>query len=325
MKQALLLLFLFASIVSSAQDFEYQVLFEGIGDNREFTPPYATPQTIIGTRGAFELGVSIDNHRLRGGLSHLFEFGTEMDAQQPKLTLYYQYLDDKNEFIFGAFPRRDKIDFPLAMLSDTLLYYRPNIEGLYGKVSWDWGHQLAFVDWVGRQTEMQREQFMAGASGEISHNNLFLQNYILMFHNAHTLYNDPPQNIEDYMGFAFQGGIRTKEEAVINGHFKAGVLNSMFRKRSVTDGFEVSTTFFAELKGRYKNVGLKSVLSTGGGHKFMYGDTYYRANDYLRTDLLWYFINHKNIRATFNISLHFVDWETLDQQQQLSVIYVFGK
>ena len=325
MKRIVFFGLILSAMFSQAQDFEYQVLFEGIGDNREFSREYAMPQTILGTRGAFELGVSFDEHRLRGGLSHLFEFGTELDEQKPKLTLYYEFQDEKNSFLFGAFPRRDRIDFPLAMLSDTLLYYRPNIEGLFGKTSWKWGHQLGFVDWVGRQSETQREQFMAGASGEIFHNRLFLQNYVLLFHNALTSNDDADEHIEDYVGFALQAGIRTRENSAINGYFKAGVLNSMYRHRSITDGFEVATSLFAEVKGRYKNFGLKSVLHSGGSHQFMFGDTYYQADDYLRTDILWYFIQHKRVKATFNVSLHWADWETLDQQQQLSVIYVFGK
>ncbi|WP_167619227.1 hypothetical protein [Maribellus sediminis] len=325
MKKGLIIIFLLTGLFTSAQDFEYQVLFEGIGDNREFTREYSMPQTILGTRGAFELGVAIDNHRLRGGLSHLFEFGSDVDARKPNLTLYYQYLDEEKEFLFGAFPRRDKIDFPLAMLTDTLLYYRPNIEGLYGKINWDWGHQLGFVDWVGRQTEVQREQFMAGFSGEIFHKNLFLQNYLLMFHNAHTLYNDPPLHIEDYMGFAIQGGFRIPENLAVQGELKMGVLTSIYRERSVTDGYLTSSSFFAEAAMRYKNLGIKSVMSLGGGHKFMMGDPYYRAKNYSRTDLIWYFINHEKVKGKFNLSMHIVDWETIDQQQQLSIIYVFGK
>lgn len=325
MKKALFILILFSTLLSGAQEFKYQLLFEGIGDNREFTQPFAYPQTIMGSRGAFEVGVDIDNHQLRGGLSHLLEFGSDIDAQKPKLTLYYQFQDEDKEFAFGAFPRKDKIDFPLAMLTDTLLYYRPNIEGLFGEIRWDWGHQNGFVDWVGRQTEIQREQFMAGFSGEIFHKNLFLQNYLLMFHNAHTLYNNPPLHIEDFMGFALQAGIRTKENSTVDGYFKAGILNSTYRERGVTDGYDVSTTLFTELQGRYKNIGIKSVLNMGGGHKFMYGDPYYRADDYWRTDLIWYFINHKNIKGKFNYSLHLVNWDYIDQQQQISIIYIFAK
>ena len=325
MKRILFILFLFTSIVTSAQDFEYQILFEGIGDNREFTEPLAYPQTILGARGAFEIGVAFDQHRLRGGLSHLLEFGSELDAQKPKLTLYYQYSDTQKEFIFGAFPRHDKIDFPLAMLTDTLLYYRPNIEGFYSKISWDWGHQLGFVDWVGRQTDIQREQFMAGSSGEIVHKNLFLQNYILMFHNAHDKMQNPDQHIEDYFGFTVQGGFRVPENLPVQGYLKMGLLSSFFRERGISDGFLNSNSFFAEAAARYKNFGIKSVMNVGGGHRFIYGDPYYRAKNYSRTDLIWYFINSEKVKGKFNLSMHFIDWETLDNQQQLSIIYVFGK
>lgn len=326
MKRTLFIILLFSSFIARSQDFKYQVLFEGIGDNREFTNTYAMPQTILGARGAFELGVNIDDHKIRGGISHLLEFGSEIDDQKPKLTLYYQYTDTEKEFMFGAFPRRDKINFPLAMLSDTLLYYRPNIEGFFGEYRWDWGFQNGFVDWVGRQTEVQREQFMAGLSGEIFYKNLFFQNYLIMFHNAHTSTNEPPMHIKDYSGFAFQGGIRTSKDASLQGDIKAGILTSMYRERSITDGYINTTTLFAELNGRYKNFGIKSILSSGGSHNFAYGDTYYNnANDYWRTDIIWYFINHKNVKGKFNLSMHLADWETLDQQQQLSVIYVFGK
>ena len=325
MKHGLLILFLLATLITKGQDFEYQFLFEGIGDNREFTQEYATPQTILGTRGAFELGVAFDNHRLRGGLSHLFEFGSDIDAQKPKLTLYYQFQDVNKEFLFGAFPRRNKIDFPLAMLSDTLQYYRPNIEGMFGRIDWDWGHQLGFVDWVGRQTEVQREQFMAGTSGEIGHKNFFVQNYVLMFHNAHDKLHLPDQHIEDYFGFAIEAGFRTPEKLAVQGSLKAGVLSSFYRERGISDGFLSSGSFFAEASARYKNVGIKSVMNLGGGHRFMFGDPYYRAKNYSRTDFIWYFINHEKVKGKFNLSMHIIDWETLDQQQQLSIIYVFGK
>ena len=65
MKKALFILFLFCTLFSGAQAFKYQVLFEGIGDNREFTQPFAYPQTIMSSRGAFEVGIDIDNHQLR--------------------------------------------------------------------------------------------------------------------------------------------------------------------------------------------------------------------------------------------------------------------
>ena len=69
MKKLTIILFLCLSIAVKSQDFEYKILFEGIGDNREYFYDGAYPQTILGTRGAFETGVKFDNHRLRVGLS----------------------------------------------------------------------------------------------------------------------------------------------------------------------------------------------------------------------------------------------------------------
>lgn len=325
MKKLLFVLLILLPYLGMNQNFEYQVLFEGIGDNREFFSNKALPQTILGSRGAFELGVEFDGHRIRGGVSQLQEFGSDLDFHKPKLTLYYQFIDEQKEFIFGSFPRRGKIDFPLAMLTDTLLYYRPNIEGMFGEVRWDWGKQNGFVDWVSRQTDIKRENFMAGFSGEIFHKNLFVQNYLLMFHDAGPAIDIPGDHIKDYLGYALQAGIRTSEDSGFNGYFKAGVLNSSFRERSVTNGFINSSSLFVEAKGRYKNYGVKSVLSSGGSHKFAYGDRFFQVKNYWRTDLIWYFINHEKVKGIFNLSFHLIEWNDLDQQQQLSIVYVFGK
>ena len=329
MKNMRIIILLFVAVTilplnGKSQKFEYQVLYEGIGDNREFFSGKANSQTILGSRGAFEVGILTGQHRMRAGLSQLLEFGSDIDFHKPKLTLYYQYSDDRKEFMFGAFPRRGLIDFPLAMLTDTLLYYRPNIEGMFGEVRWDWGHQNGFVDWVSRQTDINRENFMAGFSGQIYHKSLFFENYLLLFHDAGAAVSIPGDNIKDYLGFALQGGIRTVADPVRSGYVKAGVLGSSFRERSVTDGFINNISLFAEANGRWHNYGLKSVLHSGAGHRFAYGDLFYRLDNYWRTDVIWYFINHKNVRGRFNLSFHVIDWNDLDQQQQLTIVYLFG-
>ena len=326
MKKAFVVVLILTAFIGKAQNFEYQVLYEGIGDNREFAHSNkAESQSILGSRGAFEIGLEKGGHRIRGGLSQLLEFGSDIDHHKPKLTLYYQFSDTKKDFLFGAFPRRGRIDFPLAMLTDTLLYYRPNIEGMFGEIRWSWGRENGFVDWISRQTDVNRENFTVGFSGEIFHKNLFLQNYLHMFHDAGPGVAIPDDNVKDYLGYALQAGIRTLDNAKINGYAKAGVLGSSFRERKVTDGYENSVSFFAEAKAKFKNYSVKSILSSGEGHKFKYGDRFYRVNNYLRSDVVWHFINHEQVKGTFNLSFHLIDWKYLDQQQQLSIVYVFGK
>ncbi len=287
------ILLIFLPLFGAAQQFEYQVMFEGIGDNREYASEKAMSQTILGSRGAFEVGIKTDNNRIRVGLNHLLEFGSDIDFHKPRLTMYYEYTDSRKSFLFGAFPRRARIDFPLAMMTDTLLYYRPNLEGMFGEVRWTWGHQNGFVDWVGRQTEMVRENFTAGFSGEIFHKNLFFQNYLLMFHDAGAKIRFPGVFVKDYLGFSLQAGVRTSKSASVNGFVKAGVLESSFRERDEFNEFIQAFSLFAEAQGRYKNYGIKSVLHSGDGHRFKNGDLFYRLKNYWRTDVIWYFINKK--------------------------------
>jgi hypothetical protein len=325
MKKLLPLIFVLTAFFGKSQNFEYQVLFEGIGDNREFFNDFGYPQTILGTRAAFEGGVSTGNHKVRLGLSYLYEFGSEADAQKPKPILYYQFTDKNTDFLFGAFPRRDKIDFPLAMLTDTLLYFRPNIEGMYGKYRWNWGWQNIFVDWLQRQTDVNREMFAVGSSGELFSGRFFIENYMVMTHVANPSVRVDEHYIEDYMGFSLRAGIRTKNNTTFQGYLKAGILNSEYRDRNEPDGYLIANSFFAEAFGKWKSVAVKTTLHSGESHRFAFGDMFYRANDYLRTDFIWYFINKEKIKGHFNWSLHVIDWNELNNQQQLSIIYVFGK
>ncbi len=320
----LLILFIVLPLYGISQNFEYNILFDGIGDNREYFNDYTMPQTILGSRGAFEIGVSIDQHRIRAGVSKLYEFGSDINHNKPQIILYYQYTDKTKQFLMGSFARKNRIDFPLAMLTDTLMYYRPNIEGLYTEIKWDWGKQNIFADWVSRQTDTIRENFTVGFSGEVFHNNLFLQNYYIMYHDAGPAINIPGDHIKEYIGFSLLIGVRTNENSKIDGYIKAGILNSNYRERNVTNGPITGNSFFAELYAKYKNYGIKSTLSSGDGHIFAQGDHFYLAKNYLRTDVLWYFINHENIKGVFNLSFHVTNWNKLDHQQQLSIIYKFG-
>lgn len=323
MKNLFLTFLVMASLSGAAQKPFSRFTLEGIGDNREFHNGKSRAQTILGTLGSAEAGLTIDRHSLVAGFSELYEFGSSIDFHQPRLILYYVYDDAGNSFRFGSFPRRGTIDFPLAMLADTLLVYRPQIEGMAGQLHGAWGHQAAFVDWTGRQTETVREAFMAGTSGEVKKGDWFLQNFILLDHLAHTSVRIPDQHIKDHLGYALLPGIRWGRENSIQGEAKAGLFSSIYRERSVTNGFESSYAFHFDGEGHYKNLGLKTTLHTGDPLEFAHGDPFYRFDHYLRTDAIWNFINHKNIRGRFNWSLHWVDFKTLDQSQQMTIICTF--
>ncbi len=322
-KKILLSILTVASLAGTAQKPVFRFTLEGIGDNREFHNGKSRAQTILGTLGSLEARTTLEGHSLIAGFSELYEFGSAIDFHLPRLILYYAYDDPGKEFRFGAFPRRGTIDFPMAMLADTLLTYRPQIEGLAGKLHGDWGYQMAFVDWTGRQTETVREAFMAGSSGEVKISNWFLQNFILLDHLAHTSMRIPDQHIQDHFGFSLLAGLRFGENQPLSGELKGGLLSSLYRERSVTDGFKTGHSFHFEGQGRYHNLGVKTTLHSGDPLQFIHGDPFYSFKNYLRTDAIWYFIHHKNIKGRFNWSLHWVDYAMLDQSQQMTIICTF--
>jgi hypothetical protein len=213
----------------------------------------------------------------------------------------------------------------LALLTDTLLYYRPNIEGMYGRYNWSWGHQSGFVDWTGRQTETRREAFLAGFSGEMRCRTFFFQNYLTLYHYAETALELGNIHIKDNLGMVLYVG--TDLEKIIplkRSYIKMGLIESSIRERSVTDGFINALSFTGELYGENKNFALHATLHEGKGHQLMNGDRFYDVDSYLRTDLIWKFINKEHIQGRFNLSFHLIEGNDLDQSQQLSLVYRFG-
>jgi hypothetical protein len=196
---------------------------------------------------------------------------------------------------------------------------------MYGKYNWDWGHQSGFVDWTSRQTDYNRETFMAGFSGEMRHNSIFFQNYITLFHYAETKLEPEGEHIQDNLGIAFFIG--TDLDQFLNvrkAYLKTGLLSSKFRERSVTDGYINANSFMAEFYGEIKHFALRSTLHLGEGHQLKNGDRFYDVDSYLRTDVYWKFISSEHVEGRFNLSFHLVEGKELDQSQQLSLVYRFG-
>ncbi|MFB6317060.1 hypothetical protein [Saccharicrinis sp. FJH54] len=318
----------FSGIQISAQKPEYDLQFYGFGDNREYDGyENAISQTMLGERTSFALGTTLDGiHRFRVGIDHLFEFGSGLDEQLPKLIAYYQYDDDKKTFYFGAFPRMKHIDFPLALITDTFNYYRPNIEGFYADYRWSWGHQGGFVDWTSRQTDDRRETFMAALSGEIRSGSFFFQNYITLFHYAGRGIKRDNEFVEDNLALALYAGSDLNKVLPLQaGYVRAGILESTYRNRGQSDAFQNAWSFIAEVYGEIKYFALRVNFKQGDGLHITNGDRYYDLENYLRTDIIWKFLQNDHVEGRFNLSFHLLDFSVLDQSQQLSLVYRFGK
>jgi len=312
---------LFFSLHSFAQrSFEYYFPFNGFADNREYTNTVHPPQTIFGARISPEVGFLLDStHRLRVGAHVMKEFGSRQNAYQVNPILYYQYNKPEVGFYMGFFPRTGLLDqYPLALLNDTLRYFRPNVEGTFLRVNVGRGYQTAWIDWTSRQTEIERETFLTGFSGKQNIGRFFLDNYFVLYHYAGPAVEIPDDHIRDNAAFMVRAGMDFPKRIFFDSlSLQVSWLVSFDRLRNVYDwrtpsGFEYS--FFLRKKNFYCN----TLLYSGDRHSIAYGDSFYKAPVYGRADFGYNFFRRGSMQMKFVFSLHYIE-EKLDHQQLLTV------
>src|SRR5476649_2928839 len=144
-------LYLLVSIITSSVAFAQQqqsqqtvdVNFNALGflDNREYKAFIPRSHTFSGTRTTLDFGLNLDslNHFIVGA-NMLHEFGAILFFGDVAPVAYFNYQSKKWLFNAGEFPREGlTTDFPRALLTDTLMYYRPNIQGLLARYTSDDG------------------------------------------------------------------------------------------------------------------------------------------------------------------------------------------
>jgi len=309
----------------SGQQLEWLIGVDGFLDNREYYNSVQIPQTMFGSGLSFEVGGNYDQlHRLRAGIHYIYEFGSEPDAIKLLPTIYYQLTYKPFNFFIGAFPRRELLDYPLALLTDTLNYYRPNIEGSYLRYNWDWGYQNIFIDWTSRQTDTEFERFMIGFSGRFNYRFLYFSHHFLMGHFARSRIPPHDFHLRDNGGFDVNLGVDLSGITFFDTlSFSAGALVSLDRIRHVYEGYETPAGLLAQLLMSYKGVGLEGTYYRGQGHEFLYGDSFYKATEYGRMDLFWQPFNKTNVRGKVVFSIHFIE-QTIDYSQQIIVSIDIG-
>lgn len=300
-----------------SQEFEWQAGFDGFLDNREYFS-IDNPQTIFGSRAWGELGASLSGvHRFRVGANYLYEFGHHMDAHIPDVTMYYQYDDDRFDFRIGAFPRRRLLDFPMALLSDTLLYYRPNIQGAYLAYKGKWGYQNIFIDWTSRQTDTDPETFIFGFSGNLNKGIFFLNHHLMMGHLAGKGIRDPDHHLRDNGGFQINTGTDLSGKTPLDSlHLSVGALVSLDRIRGVDNGWQTPAGFVGQFTASYKWFGIDGLFYRGEGHTFLYGDPFYALKQYGRLDFYVMPFRKENVNLKINFVFHFAE-DQIDYSQQI--------
>jgi hypothetical protein len=328
MHKYLLGLFILIPFLSFGQRFEWNVDFEQILDNREYTSDntYDEDQTILGARANAYTGFSYQEvHNVFVGFNYFHEFGEDFKDEYLFLNLFYKYSKNNFSVYFGSFNRKFLLKYPELFLDVRLNYYKPNINGGLIQYKSDWGYQNIWCDWLQRQSDTIKEQFLAGTSGEFKVNNFYIENYMYMFHDALPKLNKDKYHIRDngilglFLGYDF-----SKNTALDVFKFDIGGILEFDRDRGANDNFQYYKGLIPRLQMEYLDFGVKSSFYFGDKLDLPHGEPLYKSGNYFRGDVYYRFFNSDIIKSKISLNFHVTDG-MFDHSQQLFLYIKFDK
>lgn len=304
--------------INKAQEPFWSAGFYGFFDNREYVNDYTQAQTMFGSSISLQGGISFNHiHSIAAGTNLLYEFGNTNNTI-PHFTLYYSLEKDWIDFAIGAFPRYEIINHPRVLLSDTLNYYRPNVEGMYINFKRNWGNHSFWIDWTSRQTNTNRETFLIGGEGNLRQGIFIYQHHLLMYHYARPAIPIPGDHLRDNGGLIATLGIDISRKTVFDSLvIRSGGVFSADRLRNVYD-FKFPLGFMVKGNITYKIIGLRVLYYTGDSQDLMLGDRLYLAGHYARLDGLLMPFQNPAIDAEIKFSIHFINGIT-DMSQSFTL------
>ena len=318
-------LFIFVSILTSTAAMAQTTLdvnFNALGflDNREYKDFIPRSRTYSGTRTDLDFGLNIDslNHFVVG-VNAIHEFGAIPFYLKVNPVAYYKFESKSWLFNAGEFPRAGLIDnYPRALLNDTLMYYRPNIEGLLARYHNDHFMETGWIDWLSRQTETQREQFLFGFEGKYQPSlsgPFYISHYVFMMHDAGAEILLPGDHINDNGGGEVRLGLdfSHRQHTLDSLSFEAGTLVSFQRARGI-DGFKTPKGFVASAYASYGKFAAFDEFYAGQGSAIEYGDAFYEKKFYDRLDLIFTPFAAAGLKGQFVLSIHRTPGYTSNQE-----------
>jgi hypothetical protein len=314
----IILMFLL-SLPVNGQLADFYIGFDGIGDNRELTTPYVKSQTIFGARINPGVSFGFDSyHSVNLGINYMYEFGGELLGIMPQLDLYYSYKSEQFNFLVGSFPRKDLLDYPLLVLTDTLNYYRPNMEGASVSYAWGWGDVHAWIDWTGRISNETREGYMAGFDATFRAGIFYLTTLTTGHHLARISTWDPSNTLWDDGSVLGIIGTDLSEKLVLD---KLNISTAWVSTYARLRGSDAVWTkgWLTQLDARYGIFGIEGTCYLGESPHLLYGDWLYRSGNYGRIDLFIDPFNNPRISSKIGVSMHLISGEGLQWSQQLLI------
>ena len=322
-----LLLLCAASASLTAQELLWKAGVNSFFDNYEFSgSSVQSAQTLAGTHLAPEIGLSWKGkHRIFVGVDAMHEWGSDKTIDFYNPVIYYEYAGAPFRFYAGAIPRRMALDrYPRIFFSDSIMNYRPTINGIFWELSSDANYYAnVWLDWTGRQTTERHEAFFMGWSGRYNRGLFYAQHFGYMFHFAGK--KDPVE----YIPVHDNGLVLTSIGIDLAKKFNFDKLETnlgwavaLDRDREIGK-WNTPQGLLSETRIEYRGLELFNTYYKGGrqqvfygdfGNELYWGDPVYRSAEYNCTDLTIHFLKSSVVDVYFTYSLHLTEQKLYHSQ-----------
>jgi len=328
----ILISFLLIGSEAFSQEKDWKINIFNFFDNTEFgRSAVKIPQTMAGVQVAPELGVVWDTlNKVNVGVNLLHEYGSPDVIDKLYPTAYYESDRGPLRFLMGAFPRIGTIDnYPRLFFQDSVLYYRPNVNGIFWEYRKGENNCNIWLDWTGRQSKTVNETFFIGFSGKYKTGIFYLQHFGAMFHYAGKMDPVVEEPLHDNLLFLTSGGIDLSGKTCFSKlETNFGWAVRFERSRAENSGWITSSGFLMETRVEYKWVGLFNTFYKGDdmmhfynelGNKLYWGDPTYRSKTSDRSDFYIRFLQSRTVDLQLTYSLTFME-ERMYHEQMLKLI-----
>lgn len=315
------------SFNASSQKIGWQAGFYSFFDNTEFGQSQVQiPQTMAGVRFSPGLSILFDSvHSITAGINMLHEYGSARVIDNFSPTAYYMYDKKPVRFVAGAFPRDLALDrYPRIFFTDSIRYYRPNMNGILLDYSRENLSANLWLDWTSRQSFENREAFLVGFSGKYKRGILYVSQFSYMFHFAGKMNTAVDEALHDNILMLTSIGLDLTGKTFFDRlEINGGYFSGFDRARADNTGWMVHNGFLSEAFVEYKRFGLFNTFYAGEGQMFFYedhdnelywGDPFFRTNIYNRSDFYLDFLRNDIVNARLYFSFHFTEKNIYNEQ-----------
>lgn len=314
-------------------EFLYNVDFATYFDNREYRPPYQTPQTIFSFRLSPDVGLRLYDkiggvHTLCAGVHYTQPLGGNWADTRFVPTAYYRFSIKGFSVALGAIPYAGRYEpLPDWLMYDSIAYAHPNIQGALLSYASPHGQVEFMCDWRGSRSAGRREMFRLVLNGHYRYRWLTVGGIGQINHKAGFAPPHPHEGVCDDIYVNPQVGADVSDYLP---------LDSLALRVGYIFGYQTYRTdkkvkypqgVLVELFAAWRFVGLKNTFYYGGnlmpwysqfGADLNQGDPFYQSKLYNRTDLFLYLYRNSFVNCYFSWNFHY-DTHSLQHQQQLIV------